>query len=218
MINKTNFSIDKFHNADIPLKDFKSEGIDRRRHLRFLCKQIKRNRYEGSILEFGVHQGRTIRIIAEQFPDETIWGFDSFEGLPEDWFTNNLEKSSHPAGHFSLKELPEVPKNVKLIKGFFKDSIPTWLEKNNIDRIKLLHIDCDLYSSTIDVLFKFNNFIKTNTIIVFDEFYPWGDEKKYTLWEEGEYKALYEWTCHFDRSFKIISRSRHQQCAIQIVK
>ena len=39
---------------------------------------------DGRYLEFGVASGTTINLIAEEKPDEKIYGFDSFEGLPED--------------------------------------------------------------------------------------------------------------------------------------
>ena len=40
----------------------------------------------GPILEFGVATGRTINHLAS-LTAEQIYGFDSFEGLPEDWRT-----------------------------------------------------------------------------------------------------------------------------------
>jgi hypothetical protein len=41
----------------------------------------------GLVLEFGIFSGRTINHLAQ--PESSkIWGFDSFEGLPEDWRTD----------------------------------------------------------------------------------------------------------------------------------
>lgn len=216
IINKKNFSIDFFHQAYIPTKLYKSNGIERTKHLRAVCKLPL---IEGEILEFGVYQGNTIRKIAAQFPEKIIWGFDSFEGLPEDWKMNASDSvSPRPAGYFSLPNLPEVPNNVNLIKGFFDKSLPEWLINNPIKKISLLHIDCDLYSSTKTVFDLLNPYIVPETIIVFDEFYPWSGLEKYDLWEEGEYKALKEWIETYDREFEVIYRNRHQQCSIRIIK
>ena len=54
---------------------------------------------EGHRLEFGVATGRTIRHWAKLWPDHTIHGFDSFEGLPETWLWNirrGTSSSSYP--------------------------------------------------------------------------------------------------------------------------
>lgn len=58
---------------------------------------------EGLILEFGVWRGGTINHIAGK-TKRTVYGFDSFEGLPEDWFTGV------PKGHFRLDRSPMLRK------------------------------------------------------------------------------------------------------------
>lgn len=216
LITKSNFSIEPFHEASIPTKGYKSDGIERKKHLQAVCRLPI---IDGEILEFGVFQGKTIKHLSGGFPDKTLWGFDSFEGLPEDWFLNvNDAVSTRPAGYFALNTLPEVPENVKLVKGFFDQSLPNWLKENPIKQISILHIDCDLYSSTKTVMNLLNPYIVNGTIIIFDEFYPWSGLEKYDLWEEGEYRAFKEWVEQYDRTFEIIYRNRHQQCSVRIVK
>ena len=65
----------------------------------------------GSVLiaEFGVATGRTINHIARLRPEDIVHGFDSFEGLPEDW------TSRMPKGFFKRTALPKVRENVKLL-------------------------------------------------------------------------------------------------------
>jgi hypothetical protein len=46
---------------------------------------LSRVTVDGLYAEFGVNNGGTIAYIARQKPAQTIHGFDSFEGLPEDW-------------------------------------------------------------------------------------------------------------------------------------
>ena len=63
---------------------------------------------DGPVCEFGVASGRSINHIAKLVPHETVFGFDSFDGLPEDW------QGVMPKGTFRRKELPAVRDNVSL--------------------------------------------------------------------------------------------------------
>jgi hypothetical protein len=214
IVNKNNFSKDIINYFQEIDGKFKGPSIERKWHLNQV---LTSNMIEGQILEFGVYQGKTINLISKIFENEIVWGFDSFEGLPEDWFTDSKEYSKHPKGHFKVDKMPDVNKNVKLVKGFYKDSLRPWIEENT-KNIKFLHVDCDLYSSTIEILSLLNSQIVPGTIIVFDEFYPWGEYNLYNEWEAGEFKALYEWITLYDREFTTLLRSRHQQCSIRIVR
>lgn len=78
----------------------------------------------GIFAEFGVWSGTSINFIADAFKGEQIYGFDSFEGLKEDW----RGCVDHPAGKFNKEgKLPDVRPNVRLIKGWFDQSIPGWI-------------------------------------------------------------------------------------------
>jgi hypothetical protein len=89
--------------------------------LAFALKMVK---IEGHYLEFGVFTGGTIRFIARMIGDRIIHGFDSFQGLPEDWSGYNLGQRAFDTGG----RLPRVPDNVQLHPGWFESSIPVWLE------------------------------------------------------------------------------------------
>jgi hypothetical protein len=170
-------------------------------------------------MEFGVWQGKTISLIGKYFSQQRVWGFDSFIGLPEPWFTKSTQEGpSHPAGKFNLagEELVNLP-NVELVAGWFNDTIPTWLEQNS-GNICFLHIDSDLYSSALTVLTLLNDRIIPGTVIVFDEMYPWADYEKYDLWAQGEFKALGEWIVNHNREFVPLFRSQHQQCSLKVTK
>lgn len=54
-------------------------------------------------------------------------------------------------------------------------------------KINFIHIDCDLYSSTKTVFENLGKYIKSGTIIAFDEYF------NYPGWKEHEYKAFQEW-------------------------
>jgi hypothetical protein len=215
IINKNNFSIECFHNAPAGQGIMKSQKLERKWHLMLALSYVN---IDGVALEFGVHKGKTMKLISEFFSNDTVWGFDSFEGLPEDWITQyNSNNIAYPKGFFSLNEIPTLRSNVRLVKGFFNTTLPTWVETNTFP-IKFLHVDCDLYSSTREVLSQLNHQIIPGTVICFDEMYPWSVYEDYSAWEEGEFKALREWVCQFDREFEVIARSKYQQCSIKITK
>ena len=218
MIDQTNFDIACFHDGAVVGKGFKSKGIDRKQHLRLCMPQVC---IDGHIAEFGVYRGKTMRHIAGHFHDRACWGFDSFEGLPEPWFTRSDQLGpSHPAGKFDLRTDPDQPRfaaNVRLVRGWFADTIPDWLAENP-GAMAFMHIDCDIYSSTRTIFDLCNNRIVPGTVIAFDEMYPWTDYELYDRWAEGEYRALSEWLATYDRAFEVIGRSRHQQCSIRITR
>lgn len=133
---------------------------------------------EGLVLEFGVRHGNSIRQLAKLTKQE-IHGFDSFEGLPESWHQEDK-------GTYSTKgRLPVVSKHVKLHQGWFEDTLPEFLLEN-LGNVRLINIDCDLYSSTKTVLDFLANRIVSGTVIVFDEYI--GNQH----WREDEYKAFQE--------------------------
>lgn len=135
---------------------------------------------EGLVMEFGVAGGNSIRQIAAH-TSKTVNGFDSFEGLPEDW-AGHLERR----GAFTQKsQLPEVPANVKLHVGWFDATLPGFLSANS-GPISLLHIDCDLYGGTKYILDTAGDRLKPGTIVMFDEYF------NYPSWRHHEFKAWQE--------------------------
>ena len=133
---------------------------------------------DGLILEFGVRHGSSIRQLAS-FTSKPIYGFDSFEGLPEDWHQESKEVYS------TKGKIPKVPSHVTLIPGWFEETLSLFLEKHEED-VALINIDCDIYSSTKTVLDLLSDRIKKGTIIIFDEYI--GN----LHWEEDEHKAFME--------------------------
>ena len=164
----------------------------------------------GLWLEFGVYSGQTIKQIARFTRAEIIYGFDSFMGLPEAW------GEGHEKGHFSRRgQIPKVPKHVKLIKGWFKDTLPQFAKQHKGDLITLMHIDCDIYSSTKCVFDNLSHLIAPRCVVVFDELID------YPAFKEHEIKAFYEYLRQSKRSFEYICRSTgpwHCKVAVQMGK
>ena len=222
-VNSKNFGIDCLHSAQVIDCKNKGKHLQRRSHLTHALQKVN---LTGHVMEFGVWQGTTLKIISDRFSNQTVWGFDSFEGLPETWFMKSevdARRSQHLPGKFALdkKELQVIvdqfaKRKVKLVPGWFNQSIVPWMN-DNPGVVAFLHIDCDLYSSTLDILKLLNDRIVPGTVIVFDEMYPWNDLKQYDLWEQGEFRALGEWISNHQRAFRTLYRSRHQQCSIEVI-
>ncbi|MHB1348510.1 MAG: class I SAM-dependent methyltransferase [Desulfobulbaceae bacterium] len=145
---------------------------------------------EGLYLEFGVYSGTTINFIASRAAG-TVHGFDSFEGLPEQW-------GNVPAGKFTRHgDLPEVRENVRLHVGWFDRTLPGFLEAHP-EKAAFIHIDSDLYSSAKTVLDALRPRIVPGTVIVFDEFF------NYPGWQEHEYKAFREFIADTGLGFRYL--------------
>jgi len=132
-------------------------------------------------LEFGVASGNTINYISK-FTDDTVYGFDSFEGLPEKW------RDGYDKGAFSRSgNLPPVNNNVSLIKGWFNETLIPFIKTHN-KKVTFIHMDADLYSSTKYIFDILKNYIDDECIIVFDELVNYQGFDGDT----GELKAFYE--------------------------
>jgi hypothetical protein len=141
---------------------------------------LDRVKLPGLCLEFGVASGESINFIASR-SQEIVHGFDSFQGLPEDWRPWVRSAAfAKPIGW-----LPPVAKNVQLHVGWFEESLPAFLSVQSGD-VAFLHIDCDLYSSTKTVFSALAQRIRPGTVIVFDEYLS------YIGWEDHEHAAFME--------------------------
>lgn len=157
----------------------------------------------GLILEFGVYSGRTINHLAS-LDAGRVFGFDSFEGLPEDW------RPDIPKAAFKLDILPKVAHNVELVVGWFENTLPGFLAAHS-GPVSFLHVDCDLYSSTKTVFHYLRNRIIPGTVIVFDEYF------NYVGWRNHEYKAFVEFITETCLSYRYIGAvPTHQQVGVII--
>ena len=166
-------------------------------------------------LEFGVFKGKSINHTAKLRPSDKFFGFDSFEGLPEAWVRSAA--STYDKGYFKVDELPKVPANVSLIKGFFDKTLDKWIE-GNPGPVSFLHIDVDLYSSAKFVLDRLTDQIGPGTIIVFDELCDWQNSGTYPNWRDDEWKALREWLDRTSLGFRVLSRDIKFSAAIEVVE
>lgn len=153
----------------------------------------------GFVAEFGVWHGQSIQLLANLA--ETVFGFDSFLGLPESWEDINRTNPGGyvKAGQFNRDEIPPAaPENVQMIVGWFEDTLPAFAEEVGMPA-RFLHIDCDLYSSTMTVLTELAEHIVPGTVILFDEFWD------YSAWRKHEWLAFMECAERFGWTWTLTS-------------
>lgn len=158
----------------------------------------------GYWFEFGVHSGATINILSSFC--EKIYGFDSFEGLPEEW------NPKYPKGYFKMEKPPNVKNNVELVIGWFDKTLPKFIEENDIDKIRFINIDCDLYSSTKTIFKNLGKYISSGTYIYFDEFLV----KTNPI--ENEAKAFAEFLDEYNLDYDIMCSTGNQYPIQTLVK
>lgn len=144
---------------------------------------------QGDILEFGTYRGLTAHVIAnlmKSYPIRNhLWLYDSFTGFPEFEKANDKECYLSKDGVWvkGALKLPEgfdklieeslidiIPRRAfTIVKGFFEDTMDKVLTKK---KAVLVHLDCDLYSSTKFVLDKLieKDVLQDGTILYCDDY------------------------------------------------
>jgi hypothetical protein len=163
---------------------------------------------KGWVAEFGVYNGSSLKKIREGTPQNIpVVGFDCFTGLPETW------RVGFGQGMFNLNgNIPQIMDNTIIVKGLFDAVLPQvmLLLGDKPLPLRLLHIDCDLYSSTRTVFEKCKDSIVSGTVIVFDELV------EYQGFEEHEMKAFYEFIQATNHRFDVLVKTG-ETVAVRII-
>ncbi len=142
-------------------------------------------------LEFGVAKGISFKWWLSRIKsnDARFYGFDTFSGLPEDWGPfkkGDMNTSNSP---------PEIDDTrYTFYQGLFQQTLIPFLNNYNAQRRKVIHMDADLYSSTLYVLTQITPFLKSGDILFFDEFNV----------PMHEYKAFKEWSTSFYIRYRVL--------------
>ena len=140
-----------------------------RRYLLYeaITKEEKLDQAPLDYMEFGVAGGHSLRwwLKKNQNPGSRFFGFDTFEGLPENWGHFRKGDMAVPIETLSLDDT-----RASLHKGLFQDSLIPFLETYDNRNRKLIHIDSDLFSSGLFVMTQLYRFLKPGDIFLFDEF------------------------------------------------
>jgi hypothetical protein len=156
------------------------------RALRLSLDYVEEADVKGDLAEFGTMSGKTASVLsyalARLGSKRALLLFDSFKGLPE--ATSEVDRSSphvqsgvwgaNRCLDLSSSELRSVceaylPSGaVRIHEGWFSESLP----KANLEApLALVHVDCDMYQSTVDVLeFLFSNGkVAEGGVLLFDD-------------------------------------------------
>lgn len=143
--------------------------------------------------EFGVSTGHSARTLLKLLGvDGVLHLFDSLLGIPEDWHIELhrgdgwVSPGLYPRGKWAHKQVDFEDERTRWHVGLFADTLPIDFER----QLGLVNIDCDLYSSTRDVLAGAIAHIQEGTVLIFDELIEYDNVN--TNWREGEWKALVE--------------------------
>lgn len=163
--------------------------------------EAKRAGVDGDYYEFGLFRGYTLwaaqdacRRLGLEGP--RFWGFDSFRGMPAITGIDAANKEFYQGQWACSKQ--QVTQNLKergfdwsraeLIEGFYDDVLNEALRgKYPFRRASVAFLDCDLYTSTRDVLSWLAPFLDEGTLLLLDDWYTYGDEP-----ELGQQKAFGE--------------------------
>lgn len=209
-------------NAFVAHKDYVS--TDHRQkcvHIMEAMNYIKVAQLPRVYFEFGCHSGRTfsaaIRASRElSILDSTeFYAFDSFKGLPR----TNDEDGIFEAGTFStgvaefknalLKQANYEIADNNIVKGFYSDSL-TAERQIEMPKVGIVHVDVDLYSSTVEVLAFIRPLLVPGSVLIFDDWYCFpagsnlGEPRAFRefLEENTDFKVI-EWKSYssFGKSF-----------------
>lgn len=159
-----------------------------------LYEYVIRNQHldaEINYLEFGVSRGHSFKWWITHITNENarFYGFDTFSGLPEDWGPfkkGDMNNENNP---------PQINDNRHYFyQGLFQQTLIPFLKQFNPEKRKVIHLDADLYSSTLYVLTQLTPYLRSGDIFFFDEFNV----------PMHEFKAFNEWSQSFYIKYKVL--------------
>lgn len=184
-----------------PELDYDYQNVRRRLIFEALTQGVQyvcNNAVEGDIAEFGTASGFTAYTMAralgiyqqmyagylrqQRVPRKSLVLFDSFQGLPTpdhpvDTASPYVQVGRWQEGTFTALSPTELhalcgsaydPDGVRVVEGWFKDTLPGLAPPA---RIAMAHLDCDLYSSTAEVLERLfsQRLMAEGSVLFFDD-------------------------------------------------
>lgn len=147
-------------------------------------------------IEFGVAAGHSFDwfMTKNNHTESRFYGFDTFDGLPEDW-------GPFKKGSFSNNNEMPIIKDFrgKYFKGLFQQTVPDFLKELDNSRRNVIMLDADLWSATLYALTSLAPYLKKDDIIFFDEF----------VVPTHEFKAFLDFTQSFYINLRLIAAANN---------
>lgn len=151
----------------------------RYRTFEFCAREIKKNKVEGVVAEFGVFRGWFASLISDTFSDRKIYLFDTFEGFGREEGEREVQqgrcKASFLASHaktsleLMLNNMPYLDK-VEVCKGLFPASISVQAEQ---EKYAFVSLDVDFEESTYEGLKFFYPRLSDNGMIFLHDYHTY---------------------------------------------
>lgn len=176
------------------------ELADRALFLDHAFKALSYNGIRGDYAEFGCAGGNTFAFAYDACRrhrhDGHLWAFDSFEGLPatgagDDHHPRWIEgvmSTSEERFHTLCRKRGIPRRSYSTVPGYYSVSLSRDAARKLPSDIALAYVDCDMYSSTVDVLGFLEPLLKSGMIIAFDDWFCWtgdgcsGEQRAFESW------------------------------------
>lgn len=173
---------------DWPMFGFSMIGHRRLDNVELCLRSVVNERIDGDFVECGVWRGGAsifakgvLNILGDD--KRAVWLADSFEGMPEQKDSDKIDLDLAGVSYLAVSQ-EEVAENfkrfdlldgrVKFLKGWFSDT----LARSDIERIAVLRLDGDLYSSTMDAISALYDKVSYGGYIIVDDYGNWQSCKK----------------------------------------
>ncbi len=160
------------------------EWIGRRHFFYNAFKALRFNGIDGDYAEFGTGGGTTFALAYRESRRHghgaRLWGFDSFQGLPDApdsgdhprWIPGKMDNSLERFVEICTEN--GIPRDAyTLVRGYFDDTLPRLAPSDEPREIALAYVDCDLYSSTKPVLDFLRPRLRQGVVVAFDDYFCW---------------------------------------------
>ncbi len=161
-------------------------------------------------LEAGVYKGESLRSWTRlsQNKGTRFFGFDTFTGLPGAWQTG---LKTFPAGHFNAGGQPPDIQDarVQFVSGRFQDTLPAFLQSYSSSAQLVVHLDADMYSSTLFFLTCLHERLVTGTYLLFDNFSV----------ATHDFRAFRDYTNAYDRTYEVVATAEpdYEKVAMRLI-
>jgi O-methyltransferase len=165
--------------ADWPMFGYSMIGKYRIANIQLCLEAVQKENVPGDFVECGVWRGGAsmfAKAVLNRLGDHsrTVWLCDSFEGMPVQRAEDRIDPALGGRIAVSLEQVREnftrfglLDDHVRFVKGWFSDS----LASAPIEKISVLRLDGDYYSSTMDALTNLYDKVSPGGFIIVDDYY-----------------------------------------------